>query len=194
MKKLVAGAVLGCLLLFAGSAWAQAAKSASSVTQHVQEYRIGVEDQLLISVWGEPDLSMSVTVRPDGRITLPLINDVKVAGMTTDEFRVELSTQLSRFVTEPSVTVIVEQINSFKVYFLGDGINIQGIQSFQKPTRLLQALAAAGGFAEFAKKDIKIFREQGGGEIHILVDFKQILNGATGTNLFLKPGDTLVVD
>jgi len=194
MKTLVAGSVLGCLLMLVGGAWAQAAEPVSTGEPRVRDYHIGVEDQLLISVWGEPDLSMSATVRPDGKITLPLVNDVRAAGMTPDEFRKELATELSKFVTDPSVTVIVEQINSFKVYFLGDGINTQGIQSFKKPTRLLQGLAAAGGFADFAKKDIKIFREQGGGEIRIEVDFKQILDGATGTNLFLKPGDTLIVN
>ena len=191
--RLLAAPDLGCLLTVSG-AWAQVSEPVSSDTPRVEKYLIGIEDQLRVSVWGEPDLSMSVWVRSDGKITLPLVNDVRVVGMTPDDVRKEISSLLSTYVNDPNVTVIVEEINSFKVYFLGDGIATQGIQSFRKPTRLLQAIAAAGGFADFAKKNITIFRELGGGEVRINVDFKQILGGSAGANLFLKPGDTLIVN
>lgn len=192
--RLSVGPVLGCLLTVS-SAWAQVSEPISSGAQRVEEYRIGIEDQLGVSVWGEPDLSMSVWVRPDGKITLPLVNDVQVVGMTPDDVRKEIASLLSTYVKDPNVTVIIEEINSFKVYFLGDGIASQGIQSFRKPTRLLQAIAAAGGFTDFAKKNIRIFRERGWGEVRIDVDFKQIMRGGAGdANLFLKPGDTLIVD
>ncbi|MCH7779745.1 MAG: polysaccharide biosynthesis/export family protein, partial [Acidobacteria bacterium] len=119
--RLSAGPVLGCLLTVS-SAWAQASEPVSSGAQRVEEYRIGIEDQLGVSVWGEPDLSMSVWVRPDGKITLPLVNDVQVVGMTPDDVRKEIARLLSTYVKDPNVTVIIEEINSFKVYFLGDGI------------------------------------------------------------------------
>jgi len=186
--------VLGCLLT-AGSAWAQVSEPDSKAERAVEDYRIGIEDQLKVSVWGEPELTVSVWVRSDGKITLPLINDVQVAGLTPNDARVEIAGLLSTYVKDPNVTVIVEEINSFKVYFLGDGIASQGIQSFRKPTRLLQGIAAAGGFADFAKKDIRIFRERGWGEVRIDVEFKQILAGGSGeANLFLEPGDTLIVN
>ena len=192
--RLSAASCLGCLLTF-GSAWAQAVEPVPSEDRSPEEYRIGIEDELRVSVWGEPDLSVSVWVRSDGKITIPLVNDVQVLGLTPDGARQEIASLLSTYVKDPNVTVIVEEINSFKVYFLGDGIESQGIQSFRKPTRLLQAIAAAGGFADFAKKDIRIFRERGRGEVRIDVDFKQILAGGTGgANLYLKPGDTLIVN
>ena len=192
--RLSAAPLLACLLI-ASSAWAQVSEPVSSGAPRVEEFRIGIEDQLLVYVWGEADLSMSVRVRPDGRITLPLVNDVQVAGMTPDDVRKEIASKLSSYIKDPNVTVIVEEINSFKVYILGSGIGSQGIQNFSEPTRLLQAIAAAGGFAEFAKKKIKIFRRRGAGEVRIDVDFKQILeNGIGDANLFLEPGDTLIVN
>jgi len=184
-------------LLMISTAWAEAQPppQASLGASSGEEYRIGIEDRLGVSVWGEPELSLSVWVRSDGKITLPLANDVQVVGLTPEDVRKQIANKLSKYVKDVHVTVIVEESNSFKVYFLGEGIETQGIQSFRKPTRLLQAISAAGGFAEFAKKDIKIFREQGGGQVRIDVDYKQILAGDTGSaNLFLKPGDTLIVN
>ena len=135
--------IIGCLLT-TGSAWAQVSESDSKGEIRVEEYRIGIEDQLGVSVWGESELSVSVWVRSDGKITLPLVNDVQVAGLTPNEARLEIASRLSTYVKDPNVTVIVEEINRFKVYFLGEGIATQGIQSFRKPTRLLQGIAAAG--------------------------------------------------
>ena len=160
-----------------------------------RDYIIGVEDQLRIAVWNEPELSTIAKVRPDGKITIPLVNDVSVAGKTPSKVREEITERLGAYVNAPLVTVIIEQINSFKIYILGNGIRQQGVFSFQQPTRLLQAVAVAGGFADFSKKEITILRERGGIEKRIVVRFKQFLAGdAPGSNLLLEPGDTLIVD
>jgi polysaccharide export outer membrane protein len=156
------------------------------------DYRIGIEDVLAISVWDEPDLNMSVRVRPDGKITFPLVNDFEVENLTPSQVRDEIARRLSEFVRVPNVTVIVEEINSFKVYILGE-VQSQGAFSFQRPTRLLPALANAGGFTEFSKKQITLFRDRGEAQERIMINYKRLVAGEEA-NPFLQPGDTLVVD
>ena len=158
------------------------------------EYRIGIEDVLQISVWGEPDLTMSVVVRPDGRVSFPLIDDIDVAGRTPQEVRDEVAKRLAEFVREPAVTVIVEEINSFRVYVLGE-VNQQGALNFKSPTRLLQAVAAAGGLTEFSRKKIVLLREERGQERRITIDYKRLMAGESAEpNRLLRPGDTLLVE
>jgi polysaccharide export outer membrane protein len=160
-----------------------------------KDYVVGIEDKLRLYVFGEEDLSLTVTVRPDGKITMPLINDIAVAGHTPDEIRREIQRRLTegRIVVDPNVSVIVDEINSYRVYFLGE-VQDQGPLLFHRPTRLLQGIAAAGGLTEFSKKRITLLREQGGVERRIEIDYKQLISGAPGQeNLFLLPGDTLLV-
>ncbi len=160
----------------------------------VTDYRIGIEDILLVSVWGEPALNLSVRVRPDGRITFPLVNDLEVVGQTPTEVRQAISTRLSKFINEPNVTVIVDQINSFKVYILGE-VGTQGVLQIYRPIRLLQAIAQAGGFSEFSKQQVTVLRDKGPVESRILVNVKRLVGGdVSQENLFLQPGDTVVVD
>lgn len=158
-----------------------------------QDYRVGLEDVLHVSVWGEDDLDLSVRVRPDGKVTIPLVNDISVVGLTAEEIRLELRERLSNYIRDPNVTVIVEEINSFRVYILGE-VNRQGVLNFTRPTRLLQALAAAGGLTQYSRKEIVLLREQDGVEQRIRIDYKRLLNGdSTQQNLYLKPGDVLLV-
>lgn len=156
-------------------------------------YEVGVEDVLEVLVWGESDMSRTVTVRPDGRITLPLIGDVPVAGLSTDAIRDLLAERLSTLVREPSVTVIVQEIHSFRVFVLGE-VNAQGVLEFRRPTRLLQALASAGGLTPYSKKAVTIVRELHGREVRVEVDLKPLLGGASQENILLEPGDTLIVN
>ncbi len=156
------------------------------------DYVIGIEDQLRVFVWGESELTVTVKVRPDGKITVPLINDVGVAGLTTEQARLEILEALARYIREPMVTVIVEEINSYRVYFLGE-IQNQGALQFFRPTRLLQGIAAAGGMTEFAKKEITLLREENGAEKRMRIDYKRLIAGdASQKNFYLKAGDTLV--
>jgi len=157
-----------------------------------QAFTIGIEDQLRILVWGEPDLSLMVTVRPDGKITIPIVNDIVAEGLTPDEVRAEITEKLANFVRNPNVTVIVERINSFKVFFIGE-VNTPGALLFLRPTRVLQAVAMAGGPSQFSKKEIVLIREELGVEKRIPIDYKKLLAGEPEQeNLFLRPGDTLV--
>ena len=154
---------------------------------------VGIEDELEISVYKDIELSKTVKVRPDGKISLPIIQDVEVVGRTPAEIAAILTKKLADyFETDPQVTVMVKSINSFRVYFLGE-IQKQGPQQFYRPTRVLQAVSTAGGPTEYAKKQITIIREEFGIERRIEIDYKKLLEGAPGQeNLYLKPGDTLI--
>jgi polysaccharide export outer membrane protein len=174
-------------LLLAGSAPADEGSGLQD------DYIIGVEDLLRIVTWGEPDLTVSAKVRPDGKITLPLAGDVDVAGLTPGVVRERITESLRKFIRDPNVTVMVEQINHFRIFFLGE-VQTKGPIQFYRPVRLLQAIATAGGLTDFSNKRITILREEDGIEKRIEVDYKKLWAGEPGhENLLLKPGDTLLV-
>lgn len=155
-------------------------------------YHIGVEDELQISVWHEPELSTSVVVRPDGMITLPLLNDVKAAGLRTEELQLLLTEKLKGFVNEPQVTVIVRAIHSRKVYLVGE-VAHQGTYALNGDMTVLELLAAAGGLGPFAKREsIYILREKDGKKLRIPFHYKGAVTGKS-ENLGLFPGDVVVV-
>jgi polysaccharide export outer membrane protein len=156
------------------------------------DYRIGVEDTLYISVWKEPDLSNTVTVRPDGIITLPLLNDIKVVGLTTEELQNSLTEKMKPFVNEPQVTVITREIRSRKVFLTGQ-VGHPG--SFQLNSRMtaLELLVQAGGLGTFAKSEaIYILRTQDGKQTRIPFKYKKALAGKA-PDINLLPGDMVVV-
>ncbi len=184
-------AVAGILLLAVSSL---ALAQAGSEPAASPDYTIGVEDVLHISVWGEKDLSVSVKVRPDGKITLPLVNDVQVRDLTPDQVRQLVATRLAGFIKDPNVSVTVDEINSFRVFVIGE-VNKQGPVNFTRPTRLLQALAAAGGFTQFSKKRVTLIREVGETETRVRIDYRKLVSSnGSQENVYLKPGDTLVVE
>jgi len=190
MKASVVGLVLS---LFAALAVAQT-PAEPPVAEPTPDYGIGIEDVLQVSVWGESALTVRARVRPDGKITVPLVNDIKVEGMSPDQVRIAIARRLASFIREPNVTVSVEEINSFRVYVLGE-VNRQGPLNFNRPTRLLQAIAAAGGLTQFSKKGVVVLREQDGAEQRLRVDYKRMVSGdPTQQNLYLKPGDIVLVD
>lgn len=155
-------------------------------------FLIGLEDVLRIVTWGEPELTMSVKVRPDGNISMPLINEVKVQGLTPEQVRRRITELMRDYVRDPNVTVIVEEINSFRVYFLGE-VQTQGPIQFYRPTRLLQGLSTAGGLTEFSKKEITVLREEFGIEKRIEVNYRKLWSGEPGDyNIYLRPGDTVL--
>lgn len=159
-----------------------------------EDYFIGIEDVLSVVVWNEPDLSLNVTVRPDGKITLPLIDDINVAGLTPLRVRDLITERLSNFIREPSVTVIVAEINSFRVFVLGE-VNQQGVINFGRPPRLLQAIATAGGLTPYSKKEALLLREQHGVEKRIMINLKPLLTGnPDAENLPLRSNDTIIVN
>jgi polysaccharide export outer membrane protein len=180
----------------------QAAQSAStdpsSVTQKVAtqdpNYIIGAQDVLDISVWKEPEVSRVVPVRPDGRISLPLLNDVQAAGMTPSQLAAQITASLKKFVTDPQVTVIVTTINSQRVYILGE-VTRPGAFPMLPGMNVLQGLSSAGGFTQFAKtKSIYVLRMEDGKQQKYPVNYKDVISGKRPEqNISLKAGDTIVV-
>lgn len=154
-------------------------------------YHLGPEDDLAISVWHEPELSQAVTIRPDGMITLPLLNDIKVAGLTTEEAQVLLTEKMKDLVNDPQVTVIVKAIKSQKVYMVGN-VAKQGAYALTGQTTL-ELIAEAGGLGPFAKQgSIYVLRKENGKQTRLPFNYKQALSGK-GNNPELKSGDVIVV-
>jgi len=188
------------LALTAMAAWAQNGspdKNGPAAPQPVAaagpSYVIGADDMLLVSVWKEPDLTTTLPVRPDGNISLPLLNDVTAAGLTPMQLAAAITEKLKKYVADPRVTVIVTQINSQKVYATGEVLHTGAIQLLPNMT-VLQALASAG-FTQFANlKSIYVLRFENGKEQKIPVNYKRLVKGqGTNQNILLKPGDTIVV-
>ncbi len=165
-----------------------------AATAQSSDYRIGVSDVLTLSVWREDQLQVTVPVRPDGRIALPLLGEIEVVGRTPMEVQAELTTGYEGFVTAPAVSLVVSEINSRKVYVLGE-VRTPGVFDILRPTRLLQAISMAGGYTDFAKKDeVVVIREDNPGERRIQVSVKDITSGRKlDDNLLLLPGDTIYV-
>jgi polysaccharide export outer membrane protein len=159
-------------------------------------YSIGPEDVLSITVWRQPELSApTVPVRPDGKISLPLLNDVQAAAMTPMRLAEEITERLKKYVSDPRVTVVVTVINSRRVYVLGEVVRA-GTFPLAPNMTVLQAISSAGGFQPFANaKKIYILRkEPGGGSRRIPFNYKRAIRGGqTDDDILLAPGDTVVV-
>jgi polysaccharide biosynthesis/export protein len=173
-------------------------KEAPATTAPVSEseesvYRIGVEDELQISVWREPDLSTTAAVvRPDGKITMPLLNDVTVIGLKPDELQELLAVKLKPFVNEPKVTVIARNIRSRRVYLFGQ-VSRQGAFPLNRNLTVLELIADAGGLNPFAKRgSIYVLRVVNGRKTQIPFNYRSALSGK-GQNITLVPGDVVVV-
>ena len=158
------------------------------------DYRIGVGDLLNIQVWKETDLTRSVPVRPDGKISFPLLDDIQAAGLTPLELKAVLTEKLRQYLSEPRVTVLVEEVNSYKVYVMGEVLT-QGALVLKNKTTLLQAISLAGGFTQYAKRnEITVLRRTAKRDERIILNYEKILTGrAPEQNLTLEPGDTVVV-
>ena len=162
---------------------------------HDNSYVIGNDDVLAINVWKDPDLSRSIPVRSDGKISLPLVGELQAAGRTPLQLEHEIAQILKDYMTAPEVTVIVEQINSKKFNILGQVLK-PGSYSLALATTVMDAIATAGGFRDFAKKeDVYILREQpDGSEAHIRFNYKSFIKGKNpAQNIKLEPHDTVIV-
>ena len=157
-------------------------------------YLIGADDVLGVLFWREKDISGDVIVRPDGKITLPLLNDVQAAGLTTDQLRAALTEAAAKYVEDPNVTVVVRQINSRRVFITGQ-INKPGPYPLSPGLTVMQLIAVAGGLTEFAdSKNILIMRTENGKPMAHRFNYKEVLEGKKlQQNIELKPGDTVAV-
>jgi polysaccharide export outer membrane protein len=158
------------------------------------DYRIGIGDVIEIQVWHEPDLSRTLTVRLDGRISLPLLGDIDTAGKTTSELDNYLEKKFSEVVTEPAVSVILMESRSRRYYVVGQVMQ-PGEFPIEHPITILQAIARSGGFQEWAKRErIKVVRRSGDHERLLELDYDAFVDGKNlKQNLVITPGDTIIV-
>jgi len=159
-------------------------------------YVIGQGDRLRVTVWKNGELSIdSVPVRPDGKISVPLLDDVQAAGLKPEELKELLTQSLGEYVANPDVTVVVLEVNSKRIHILGGGVSQSNAIPLTQDMRVLDAIAIAGGFTQFAKKnDIRVLRREGGGIVEYRFDYDAYLKGqGLESNLLLHPGDTIVV-
>lgn len=200
----IGAGVLFLCLTGAAIGQAPAADNASSTSQatpasgtkaHDDAYVIGNDDHLAISVWKEPDLTRSIPVRSDGKISLPLIGELQASGRTPLQLESDIASRLRNYVTVPEVTVIVEAINSKKYNILGE-IGRPGAYPLTLSTTIMDAIAAAGGFKDFAKKkDVYILRQKpDGAQSRIDFNYKDFIKGKNiSQNVKVEPGDTIIV-
>jgi polysaccharide export outer membrane protein len=169
------------------------AGAASATTKSADpNYVIGPQDVLDISVWKEDQLTKTVPVRPDGKISMPLLNDVQAAGLTPTQLAGQITESLKKFVTDPQVTIIVREINSQRVYMLGE-VARAGAYPLLPNMTVLQALSSAGGFTQFANvKKIYVLRVENGKQQKFPFNYKHALE-SPDENILLKAGDTIVV-
>ena len=190
-------------MLAAGNLYAQeAAKSENKTAQAPTQvpagadasYKIGPQDVLRIDVWKEPEISRSVPVRPDGKVSLPLLNDVQAAGLTAMELANVISEGLKKFMNNPQVTVSVSEINSRRVYVTGE-VTRPGAYPLLPNMTVLQGLTSAGGFTQFARtKNTYVLRTENGKQVKHPFNYNDVVKGKRSEdNIMLQPGDTIVV-
>jgi len=157
------------------------------------EFRIGPEDLLDVQIWKNSDLSRIVPVRPDGMISLPLVNDLQAAGLTPTELRLQITQRLAEFVPSPEVSVIVREVHSVKVAVIG-AVRMPGLFEVKSPATVLDMLARAQGLNEFADKGrIVVLRQNGATTTRIPFNYRQVAEGSEQDNFSVRPGDVIVV-
>jgi polysaccharide biosynthesis/export protein len=201
--KLTWRAVVVALILIGSVAFAQDAPAASPASdktamdtanaQDGPEYIIGPEDVLHIAVWKESDLTATLPVRPDGKISLPLLDDVQASGLTPKQLAVSVTEKLKKYIADPRVTVVVTAINSKRVYLTGEVLH-SGAMTMLPNMTVLQALSSAG-ISQFANtKRIYVLRTQNGKQEKLPVNYRKLVKGELiDENYLLQPGDTIVV-
>jgi polysaccharide biosynthesis/export protein len=198
--------VLGCLWLPIGSAMPASAQSASvpppaaAAAKPAEPaaippgYVIGADDLLSVVFWRDKEMSADVVVRPDGKISLPLLNDVQAAGLTPDQLRAQLTQAAAKYLSEPNATVVVKEIRSRKVFITGNVMK-PGTYPLNSDMNVLQLIALAGGLQEYADaKNIVVMRTEEGRQVSHKFNYKDVVKQKhVEQNILLKTGDTVVV-
>jgi polysaccharide export outer membrane protein len=194
MSMSVQMATLSLALAMSTASCAHRPPPPSGAREVTDEYRIGREDVVEVAVWRDNDMTRVVPVRPDGKISLPLLGEVNAAGKTGPELAEEIQKRLIPYVENPRVSVIVREINAQRFFVLGE-VQKPGSFPLRGDTTVLQALAQAGGLAQFADPDgiVLVRRDADGSEHRYGVKYSQLVDGDRGNPLYLSSGDTLYV-
>ena len=196
MKKLLSIGIKSILVLLVSVCFCLSQEKQGTTGKPVDnpDYVIGPEDVLYIQVWKEEGLTKTVPVRSDGMISLPLINEVQASGLTPLQLRDLLTEKFKNFVDNPTVTVVVTEANSFKVFVSGQ-VRTPGVYRLRSETTLLQIISLAGDFTNEANpKKIVIIRREQGKDKRLEINYSEIVDGSNpGSNYVLKAGDTIIV-
>jgi len=158
------------------------------------EYRLGPEDLIDVFVWKEPELTTSVVIRPDGRISLPLAGELEASGKTAAELQQEITAKLSKYVVQPTVNVMVKQVNSLKISVLGE-VRRPDVYRIKNRVTVLDAIAMAGGFTDLARPNkVVIVRNTSSGPQRIKINIKQLVEDPNGAPFYLLALDTVYVE
>jgi polysaccharide export outer membrane protein len=189
---IVVSAALGCLAPFSRAA--DLPKIAEPASNDQPEYRLGPEDVIEVFVYKEPDLSTTVTVRPDGRISLPLAGELDANGKAAGQLQQEIAERLKRYISGPVVNVMVKQINSLKISVLGE-VRKPDVYRIKNRVTVLDAIAMAGGFTDLARPNrVVVLRNTPSGQQRIKVNINQAVGDNTNPPLYLEPADTVYVE
>jgi polysaccharide biosynthesis/export protein len=192
------GIILPCLVLSSMTVLRAIDDGSPNVTASAApvaaDYRLGPEDLIDVFVWKEPDLSTTVVVRPDGKISLPLANEIEASGKTAAELQQEIVDRLRKYVTQPVVSVMVKQINSMKISILGE-VRKPDVYRIKNRVTVLDAIAMAGGFTDLARPTrVIVIRNTATGPQKIRINVKQVVTGNDHTPIYLQPMDTVYVE
>lgn len=169
-------------------------KPPSGTTPLQAEYRLGPEDVIEVFVWKEPELTTTVVIRPDGRISLPLANELEASGKTAVELQQEITTKLSTYVVHPVVNVVVKQVNSLKISVLGE-VRRPDVYRLKSRVTVLDAIAMAGGFTDLARPTkVIVLRSTPAGPLRIKINIKQLIADGSSAPLYLQTLDTVFVE
>ena len=172
---------------------AAATKTETAILGSANDYKIGPEDLLDISVWKNPELSRTVPVRPDGKVSLPLVNDIQAAGLTPTALRQQLIDRFAEYIPAPEVAVIVREVHSMKIAVVGS-VKTPGRYELKSAATVLEMIALAQGFTDFASRDrIVILRQENGDTKRIPFNYRKVAAGDEHANLVVQPGDIIVV-
>lgn len=194
-RNILLAAVVLCSMVAVTPAQQSATNTSSSYQVNPAEYVIGSDDMLAINVWKETEISRTVQVRPDGKISLPLVGEIQAAGMQPLQLQQQIADKLKSYISNPEVTVIVQEVRSKKFNVIGE-VQRPGTYALSNSSTVLDAIALAGGFKDFAKQTkIYVLRVQADGtRIRIPFNYKKVVKGKDlKENVALQNGDTIVV-
>ena len=197
MKTLLVVGLLACSLPLQAedpvTSAPDTAASAGTALFGQSEYRLGPEDVIEVFVWKQPDLSTTAVIRPDGKVSLPLLGELEATGKTAVQLQEEVTKRLLQYVADPMVNVIVKEINSPKISVLGQ-VNKPDRYPIKQRLTVLDAIALAGGFTDFAKRDkVTIIRNSGPDKVRIQVNLKKVVQDGRGEVYYVEPLDTIYV-
>jgi polysaccharide export outer membrane protein len=193
-RKAAASLTILLIITATPAAAADVFKPPAGTVPGTAEYRLGPEDMIDVFVWKEPELTTTVVIRPDGRISLPLAGELEASGKTAAELQQEITAKLSKYIVQPTVNVMVKQVNSLKISVLGE-VRRPDVYRIKNRVTVLDAIAMAGGFTDLARPNrVVVLRNTSSGPQRIKINIRQLVEDVNGAPFYLQALDTVYVE